>query len=152
MLRTVVFEEGYQQVLKEVPELEIPYWDVSKGENICEYNDFRQQMGNHVYDTGKWPMFGIAIAKKAEESILHFSMDFLIADWTSIWMLLSEFEALARWSEEPQFTINVTLSSRPYTVRDIEKVVGDFTTNILFDFSASDMKGTTFKQTEEISL
>ncbi len=87
MLRTVVFEEGYQQVLKEVPELEIPYWDVSKGENICEYNDFRQQMGNHVYDTGKWPMFGIAIAKKAEESILHFSMDFLIADWTSIWML-----------------------------------------------------------------
>lgn len=43
MLRTVVFEEGYQQVLKEVPELEIPYWDVSKGENICEYNDFRQQ-------------------------------------------------------------------------------------------------------------
>ena len=95
MLRTVVFEEGYQQVLKEVPELEIPYWDVSKGENICEYNDFRQQMGNHVYDTGKWPMFGIAIAKKAEESILHFSMDFLIADWTSIWMLLSEFEALS---------------------------------------------------------
>ena len=53
---------------------------------------------------------------------------------------------LARWSEEPQFTINVTLSSRPYTVRDIEKVVGDFTTNILFDFSASDMKGTIAEQ------
>ena len=43
-------------------------------------------------------------------------------------------------------TVNVTLSSRPYTVRDIEKVVGDFTTNILFDFSASDMKGTIAEQ------
>ena len=72
MLRTVVFEEGYQQVLKEVPELEIPYWDVSKGENICEYNDFRQQMGNHVYDTGKWPMFGIAIAKKSRRKYFAF--------------------------------------------------------------------------------
>ena len=30
--------------------------------------------------------------------------------------------------------------------RDIEKVVGDFTTNILFDFSASDMKGTIAEQ------
>lgn len=115
MLRTVVFEEGYQQVLKEVPELEIPYWDVSKGENICEYNDFRQQMGNHVYDTGKWPMFGIAIAKKAEESILHFSMDFLIADWTSIWMLLSEFEALYYLKKDsinvPQITFRDYLSA-----------------------------------------
>lgn len=64
----------------------------------------------------------------------------------SIVLLYAYLLTLARWSEEPQFTINVTLSSRPYTVRDIEKVVGDFTTNILFDFSASDMKGTIAEQ------
>lgn len=128
MLRTVVFEEGYQQVLKEVPELEIPYWDVSKGENICEYNDFRQQMGNHVYDTGKWPMFGIAIAKKAEESILHFSMDFLIADWTSIWMLLSEFEALYYLKKDsinvPQITFRDYLSAER-KLKESERYVND---------------------------
>lgn len=61
-------------------------------------------------------------------------------------LLYAYLLTLARWSEEPQFTVNVTLSSRPYTVRDIEKVVGDFTTNILFDFSASDMKGTIAEQ------
>lgn len=64
----------------------------------------------------------------------------------SIVLLYAYLLTLARWSEEPQFTVNVTLSSRPYTVRDIEKVVGDFTTNILFDFSASDMKGTIAEQ------
>lgn len=128
MLRTVVFEEGYQQVLKEVPELEIPYWDVSKGENICEYNDFRQQMGNHVYDTGKWPMFGIAVAKKAEESILYFSMDFLIADWTSIWMLLSEFEALYYLKKDsinvPQITFRDYLSAER-KLKESERYVND---------------------------
>lgn len=106
----------------------IPYWDVSKGENICEYNDFRQQMGNHVYDTGKWPMFGIAIAKKAEESILHFSMDFLIADWTSIWMLLSEFEALYYLKKDsinvPQITFRDYLSAER-KLKESERYVND---------------------------
>ena len=106
----------------------IPYWDVSKGENICEYNDFRQQMGNHVYDTGKWPMFGIAVAKKAEESILYFSMDFLIADWTSIWMLLSEFEALYYLKKDsinvPQITFRDYLSAER-KLKESERYVND---------------------------
>jgi len=38
-------------------------------------------------------MFDIGISEKNDGSILHFSMDFMIADWSSIWFLLSEFES-----------------------------------------------------------
>lgn len=128
MLRTVVYEEGYQQVLKEVPELEITYWDVSQGNNICEYNNFRERMGNHMYEVGKWPMFGIAVAKKTNESILHFSMDFLIADWTSIWMLLSEFEELYYCKKDfitvPQITFRDYLSAEK-KLRESERYMND---------------------------
>lgn len=93
MLRAVVSEDGYQQVLKTVEKLEVPCWDLTAGSNTKEYESFRKEMGNRVYEIGKWPMFGIGVANKKDCSILHFSMEFLIADWTSIWMLLSEFES-----------------------------------------------------------
>lgn len=76
----------------------------------------------------KWPMFGIAVAKKAEESILYFSMDFLIADWTSIWMLLSEFEALYYLKKDsinvPQITFRDYLSAER-KLKESERYVND---------------------------
>lgn len=94
MLHAIINESGYQQVMKEVPELEIPDWDLVKyPEKAAEFEKFRKEMGNRAYTVGKWPMFGLAVSHNNENAILHFSIEFLLADWTSIWKLVAEFEA-----------------------------------------------------------
>ena len=94
MLHAIINESGYQQVMKDVPELEIPEWDLVKHpEKADEFEKFRKEMGNRAYTVGKWPMFGLAVSRNNESAILHFSIEFLLADWTSIWKLVAEFEA-----------------------------------------------------------
>lgn len=93
MLRAVINPDGSQIVLKHVPELEIPYFDVSK--ETCKGADgYIESMKHQICELGKWPMFGVALSDYPDKTILHFSIEFLIADWTSIWMLLWEFEKL----------------------------------------------------------
>lgn len=96
MLRAVMNENGYQQILEAVPELDIPYIDITEDslKENGEIQSLRKEMSHRIYELGKWPMFGIAVSKHNSGDTLHFSMEFLIADWTSIWLLLSEFEAL----------------------------------------------------------
>lgn len=97
MLRAVISENGCQQVLKETPDFVIPYMDEREcgGEGIKEYlKNIREDMGYHFYEINKWPMFGIALTKLSDKTIMHLSIEFLIADWTSIWLLISEFEEL----------------------------------------------------------
>lgn len=88
MLRALMHEDGIQEVLPQVPPLEIP---VSGPEGL---ESTRQSMRGRMYPLGKWPMFGLALTQMEEESILHFSIEFLIADWASVRILLSEFETL----------------------------------------------------------
>ena len=93
MLHAIIDEGGFQQVLKEIPRLEVPTWDLITNPNHqAEYEHFTKEMGSRAYTIGKWPMFGIAVSKHKDYSILHFSIEFLIADWTSIWKLVAEFE------------------------------------------------------------
>jgi pyochelin synthetase len=96
MLRVVINENGYQQVLKSVPELNISCINLidDNEEERKEFNNIRKEMSNRIYPLGKWPMFDIAISKHGDGDLLHLSMEFLIADWTSILMLLSQFEGL----------------------------------------------------------
>lgn len=94
MLHAIINEGGYQQVLKEIPTLDIPEWDLVKHpEKAATFENFRKEMGSRAYTIGKWPMFGLAVSRNSEYAILHFSIEFLIADWTSIWKLVAEFEA-----------------------------------------------------------
>ena len=83
MLRAVIFKEGYQKILQKVPE-----YEVVTGDRIS----IREQLEDKVYQLEKWPMFDIGVSNYGEKSILHFSMDFMICDWSSIWQLLLEFE------------------------------------------------------------
>ena len=94
MLHALINEAGYQQVMKDVPDLDIPEWDLVKNpEKANDFEKFRKEMGNRAYTVGKWPMFGLAVSRNNESAILHFSIEFLLADWTSIWKLVAEFEA-----------------------------------------------------------
>lgn len=83
MLRAVIFQEGYQKILQTVPEYEI-----ITGDRLS----IREQLENKIYQLEKWPMFDIGVSNCDGKSILHFSMDFMICDWSSIWQLLLEFE------------------------------------------------------------
>ena len=88
MLRVQIYPEGYQQVLKEAPEFHVDEYGAEDTEKIIA------DMSHRVYDTTKFPLFGVAVQKCGSKDLLHFSIEFLIADWTSIWMLLTKFESM----------------------------------------------------------
>lgn len=97
MLRAVFDEAGSQRVLPEVPPLAIP---AASGEAAL-LDAARDEMGHRRYRPDSWPLFGLRLSQLADKSVLHLSMDFLIADWASIWLLLGEFEALYRRPDAP---------------------------------------------------
>ncbi|MGR3779426.1 amino acid adenylation domain-containing protein [Bacillus paramycoides] len=114
MLRAIFDENGYQQVLKNVPQLEVTYTDLSgwhEQEVSTKLTEIREDMGHRVYDTDRWPLFDINVTKMDSGTLLHFSMDFLIADWMSMWMLVSEFETLYEKREQ-------CLPDLPFTFRE----------------------------------
>ena len=90
MLRAIFDDAGSQRVLPAVPPLAIPAAD--GGPALLD--EVREEMGHHVYRTDSWPLFGLRLSHLEQRSVLHLSMDFLIADWASIWLLLGEFETL----------------------------------------------------------
>jgi pyochelin synthetase len=119
MLRAIIDPKGHQQILKSVPLLKISYVDASSTEEQTMVNilaEIREKMGYRIYDNEHWPLFDIAITKKTNEAVLHFSMDFLIADWASMWLLISEFETLY---EDPETRLpKLDLSFRDYLMTE----------------------------------
>lgn len=93
MLHAVIDEGGFQQVLEHFPALDVPEWDlVQNPERTEDYETFRKEFGDNAFPIGKFPMFGLAVSRHKDFCILHLSIEFLIADWTSIWKLVAEFE------------------------------------------------------------
>ncbi|MFD3702126.1 amino acid adenylation domain-containing protein [Nocardia sp. NPDC058658] len=110
MLRMTVSAEGYQQVLPTVGHLVVPADDLrGRGGEAIEsvLTTVRSDMGHRVYDPGRWPLFDLRISRLDQRAILHLSMDFLVADWASIWLLLAEFEALHADPELELSTVDV---------------------------------------------
>ncbi|GMQ58847.1 hypothetical protein AN1V17_32430 [Vallitalea sediminicola] len=99
MLRVKFDKSGNQYIQKEADYFKIIYNDYSgQGESVLteKMNEIRQSMGNRVYDIEKWPLFDIQLTKTNNNYIMHFSIEFIIADWTSIRLLLNEFDILNR--------------------------------------------------------
>lgn len=119
MLRAVINSNGYQQVMEKVPRLEVPYTDASgweTGNVTAKLEEIREEMGHRIYNTESWPLFGVAVTKTPDRTVLHFSIEFLIADWASIWLLLSEFEAL--YNEPERKLPDIKLSFRDYLIAE----------------------------------
>lgn len=96
MLRTIINEDGYQSVLNEISNIEVPSTNlIFEGKDDLELlHTIREKLGNKTYQPDVWPLFDIALSHCTDRTKMHVSFDFLIADWASIWLLMSEFEAL----------------------------------------------------------
>lgn len=98
MLRATIYQDGHQQqVMEKAPWLEIAYVDASgfDGKQLqAKLQEIREKMSHRIYDTEEWPLFGIRLTKTPQQFVLHFSIEFLIADGASVRLLLNEFEAL----------------------------------------------------------
>ncbi|UED88034.1 non-ribosomal peptide synthetase [Streptomyces profundus] len=97
MLRLVVHQEGYQQVSPSVEPYRIPAVDLrGEGERAVEarLREVRDDLGQKIHPTGQWPLFELSITQTTGRAILHLSLDFLMADWTSIQRLLGQMDQL----------------------------------------------------------
>lgn len=119
MLRATMDRDGTQRVLEQVPAFQVKFTDIG-GLTARQADDtlaaIRNEMGHRVYDAGRWPLFDIGVTRTGGGAILHVSVDFLIADWTSVWLLLSEFELLYR---EPERRLpELAVSFRDYVLAE----------------------------------
>ena len=94
MLRAIVSNSGYQIVQEAVPYVTIQCLDlrITEGNNETDKNDFRRRLANKQYELGKWPMCDLALTVENEKSIIHLSLDMLIADFVSTNIILHDLE------------------------------------------------------------
>ncbi len=110
MLRTVIYKEGYQQILKDAPHFYV------KDYHDRDVRSIENELGHEQFEIGKWPYFSVAVSDSENGSVLHFSIEFIIADWTSIWMLLSQFEKL--YFGEISEISDIDVSFRDYVIAE----------------------------------
>ncbi|MEU7760799.1 amino acid adenylation domain-containing protein [Micromonospora aurantiaca (nom. illeg.)] len=95
MLRAVIDANGSQRVLAEVPPVRVAATDL-RGRPAEEVEAHvaavRAAMDHRVYEPHEWPLFDLAVTRADDGALLHVSIDFLIADFVSIQLLLTEFQ------------------------------------------------------------
>ncbi|MEU6272942.1 amino acid adenylation domain-containing protein [Streptomyces populi] len=101
MLRAVIDYDGYQRVLKDPPAPAIGWHDATAlppaaGEELLR--EVRGRLSAEAKDVTACPLYSLEVTEFADRAVLHFSIDFLIADYVSIYRLLDEF---GRFYEDP---------------------------------------------------
>jgi pyochelin synthetase len=95
MLRAVVHHDGYQQVLPDVPALDIGADDLTPlpaGSAEAEVKRTRARLSARQTPTDQWPLFDVHVTRTAERAVLHLSFDMLVVDHASMRILLAEFQ------------------------------------------------------------
>lgn len=94
-LHTVITRDGWQRVLPQWDEFQVNENDftaLSAEDAEKALADVRKRLGNKAYETSVFPLFTIELSQCSDCTIMHFSINMLIVDWTSIWLMLSTFE------------------------------------------------------------
>lgn len=94
MLRATVHVEGYQQIARDVPPYRIRVDDLRGQDPAAHVAGTRAAMDSRLYDPETWPLFELRVTRTDERDLLHVSVDFLIADYLSIQLLLTELKQL----------------------------------------------------------
>ncbi|MCE7079575.1 non-ribosomal peptide synthetase [Streptomyces sp. ST2-7A] len=115
MLRVVIDYDGYQRVLKDPPAPVIGWHDTTAlpaaaGEETLR--EVRGRLSAESKDVTACPLYSLEVTEFADRAVLHFSIDFLIADYVSIYRLLDEF---GTFYEDPDATLAApAISFRDY--------------------------------------
>lgn len=94
MLRAIVSNANYQIVQEAVPYVQVPVIDLREDfeQRNEERKKLRLELSNKQYKLGEWPMCDIAVSIEKQKSIVHFSLDMLIADFVSMNIVLNDLE------------------------------------------------------------
>lgn len=102
-LRTVVYPEGAQQVLREAPPYTIEVEDISAMSSYAQdlrIKEFRGAASHRLFDLGKWPLFRIYAMKLSEgRHLLFIDIDVMIADAASFFIFSGELLHCSRTDE-----------------------------------------------------
>lgn len=94
MLHTVLYEDGTQEVLEEIPEFRSEVIDISdktEEEQREVILGLRAKISHRMFPLGKWPMFGVVFLKLSENEYEYvFDIDLLVSDGSSISILFQE--------------------------------------------------------------
>lgn len=95
MLRATMSADGYQQVMEKAPDFHVIH-QIYNDINLAALgrDELKAKYDHKIYDTNEWPLFTVAVTNAPNNAVLHISIEFITADWTSIWTILSEFETL----------------------------------------------------------
>ncbi|GGL51487.1 non-ribosomal peptide synthetase [Planomonospora parontospora] len=97
MLRATVHREGHQVTAPAAPRYRVQAADLTgrPAEEVAAHvAATRAAMDGRVYDPAVWPLFEVRVTRTGERDLLHVSVDFLIADYLSIQLLLTELKRL----------------------------------------------------------
>ena len=98
MMRVVFDKSGRQRILKEVPLYVVKVLDLremsdQKGDKV--FYQMRDELSHQIFSGEEWPLFDIRVTIfKDGTKKVHYSMDALIMDASSLIMLNSEFQML----------------------------------------------------------
>lgn len=117
MLRTVMSVEGYQQTMETTREFEVALFQFDgEEETVAGRRAIKKEFDHKIYQPQQWPLYSVIVSKGEGKDILHLSIEFVTADWTSIWTILAEFESLYFSPEKELEELNVTF--RDYLVAE----------------------------------
>jgi amino acid adenylation domain-containing protein/thioester reductase-like protein len=116
MLRAIVHANGQQQILKTVPAYEIVVLDLSAA-SAAQLSTVRQRMSHQVRKPDQWPLFELCASRlDSHTTRLHISIDGLIADGRSLFLL---FQDWAEWYRHPALPLpSLPLSFRDYVLAE----------------------------------
>lgn len=95
MLRGIVLKNGVQKVLENVEFPALGYQDLrglSKEQCDKKLLSIRHELESKKYDPEKWPLYDFVLTTMDDKSILHCSIDMLIADFVSVDLILKEID------------------------------------------------------------
>ncbi len=97
-LRTTFLPDGTQQTLRDVPEYEIEFRDLSDCDPAvasAELARVRKEMSHQLLPADRWPLFDVRGYYRPDGvTVVHFSIDLLIADAQSVALMFHEWGAL----------------------------------------------------------
>lgn len=66
---------------------------------------------------------------------------------SSVVLFYLYLKTLARFSESRDFSVNITMLNRPYGIEGMDHIIGDYTSNVIFDFSSKSLEGLNVRDT-----